>query len=77
MAAAERTAKSAEAVLDQLQLRRLDTLKSATMDQVHRIICPLQLMLPLADLQSVTNLVNFTVSVRRAPAASAGGAAKA
>jgi hypothetical protein len=37
VAAAERTAKSAEAVLDQLQTRRADALKSATMDQVHHL----------------------------------------
>lgn len=34
VAAAERASKSAEAVLDQLQTRRVDALKSATMDQV-------------------------------------------
>ena len=44
MAAAERTAKSAEAVLDQLQTRRADVLKSATMDQVHRSVCLLEFM---------------------------------
>lgn len=78
VAAAERTAKSAEAVLEQLQTRRADMLKSATMDQVHRSTWLVGVMSPLADRELYTKQVTFNVSiVQCAPAASAGGAAEA